>query len=88
MKEHLALLAASVAIIHPEIYEIGWEVLVWLSKWAAIQEDLDLKDVLPLWLSVYNVVSVMANKQLCFTPILTEGPSGLIFSSQSATILN
>ena len=40
MKEHLAFLAASVAIMHPEIYEMGQEILVQLGKWAAMQEDL------------------------------------------------
>ena len=47
--------------MHPEMYETGREVFVWLGKWAATQEDLDPRDVLPLWSSVYNVVSVMAN---------------------------
>lgn len=61
MEEHAALLAASIAIMHPEMYDTGWEVLLQLGNWMAMQENLDLKEVFPLWSSVYNVVSIMAN---------------------------
>ena len=34
--------------MYSEMYEMGREVFVQFSKWMAIQENLDLKDVLPL----------------------------------------
>ena len=62
MEEHSALLAASLAIMHPEMYQTGREAMIRLGNWVAGQKDPDLWDVFPLWSSVYNVVSVMANR--------------------------
>ena len=57
----MAILAASMAIMHPNMYVTGRESLVQLGNWADEVGDRDMLNVLPLWPSAYTVASVMVN---------------------------
>lgn len=63
--------------MHPEMYATGREAWVKLGNWVATQGDPDLKDIFPLWSSVYNVVSVMANRASPFHTDINGRPQWL-----------
>ena len=62
MQEHAALLTASLVIMHPEMYAAGQEAMIWLSHWTVKQDDPDLWEVFPMWILMYNVISIMVNQ--------------------------
>lgn len=66
MQEAHALLSATMSILHPEMYALGRLAMIKLWQTASTthgaEENNDMLDVLTLWPSVYNTLSVMVNR--------------------------
>lgn len=69
MKDHAALLTACLAIMHPDMYLAGREAMLKLGKWTEDNEQADMSSILPIWPSVFSVVSVMVNRM---SPLHTD----------------
>lgn len=62
MHEHSAILSASMAIMHPEMYEAGRQAISKLGRWSSEQDNAEMNAILPIWPSIFNVMSVMVNR--------------------------
>lgn len=69
MHEHSALLSASLAIMHPEMYLAGQQAMLKLLRWSSGQDNAEMQDVLAIWPSVFSVISVMVNRM---SPLHTD----------------
>lgn len=69
MTDHVELLTACMAIMHPDMYATGREAMVKLGQWASDTNHTEMMSVLPLWPSVFSVVSVMVNRM---SPLHTD----------------
>ncbi|KAG1722298.1 hypothetical protein EDB19DRAFT_1916732 [Suillus lakei] len=57
------IVSAALQVMHPDLYLAGMETQVRLGKWAAIYELDKMHHHLQCWTSVFNVVSVICNRQ-------------------------
>ena len=48
--------------MHPDMYCTSREAMVKLGHWLEAKGQQDILSVLPIWPSIYNVVSVIANQ--------------------------
>lgn len=55
-------LSAAMGIMHPDMYRIGREAMIKLWEGVSASEATGTLDVLRLWTSIYNSLSVMANQ--------------------------
>ena len=65
--ESFALMGAVLSIIHPELYEIGWEVLKKVANHLEMVKDgEDILEVLRLWSTPFSGYGLISN---CITPL-------------------
>ncbi|KAI6011639.1 hypothetical protein EDC04DRAFT_2609810 [Pisolithus marmoratus] len=57
MSEVHALLSRTLAVIHPQMYSVGWGALIQLDMKAKQQEDADMSSILPSWNAIYNNIN-------------------------------
>jgi hypothetical protein len=62
MKDHAAILSACLAVMHPDMYKASRETMLQLGRWTEDKEQGDMKAILPIWPSIFSVVSVMVNR--------------------------
>ncbi|KAH7904967.1 hypothetical protein BJ138DRAFT_984935, partial [Hygrophoropsis aurantiaca] len=56
--------AATLYVMHPNLYKAGREVMVKFGQELDLTTDLDgLEELLPVWGSVFNAVSVISNRE-------------------------
>jgi Oxygenase domain of the 2OGFeDO superfamily len=68
ISESNAILSAILAVIHPQLYDAGWQV----TKRLRDTPEIDPQDVLSQWASVFSGVSIISN---CTTPPHWDGSS-------------
>ena len=62
MQDAHALLAATLSIMHLQLYTVGHESMIRLWQTASVEWDNKMLDILWIWPSVYNTASIMANR--------------------------
>ena len=68
ISESNAILSAILAVIHPTLYDAGWQT----TKRLRGTPEIDPQDVLSRWASVFNGVAVISNRS---TPAHRDGNS-------------
>jgi hypothetical protein len=68
ISESNAILSAILAVIHPKLYDAGWET----AKRLRDTPEIDPQDVLSRWASVFSGVAVISNRS---TPPHRDGSS-------------
>jgi hypothetical protein len=59
-----SLTAATLYVMHPDLYKAGREVMVKFGQELDLTTDWDgLEELLPVWGSVFNAVSVISNRE-------------------------
>ena len=61
ISESNSILSAILAVIHPQLYEAGWQTIEHLRGTS----EIDPKGVLSQWASVFSSISIISN---CYTP--------------------
>jgi hypothetical protein len=71
--ESFALMGAVLSIVHPELYEIGWEVLKKIANNPEMVKDgEDVLKVLRLWTTPFSGYGLISN---CTTPLHRDNNS-------------
>lgn len=58
----IAMLSACMIVMHPDLYASGREAFDRLDTWAR-EADAEMAAVIPLWPSVFSVISVIKNRE-------------------------
>lgn len=69
MKDHAAIITACLAVMHPNMYMSSREAMLKLGQWTMKTDKAHMKSVLPIWPSVFSVMSVMVNRM---SPLHTD----------------
>src|SRR5260370_25203051 len=67
ISESNAILSTILAVIHPQLYDAGWQTAKCLRDTPKVDQD-----VLSRWASVFSSISIISN---CSTPLHQHGSS-------------